>query len=111
MSESSHDHIRGINRIRHYEPVTIKLYGVKEISLPTYLMWYLATIIVVVALIAGCKEVMQPQTKTGVGIRQSIERECCRVGTNVSCGRARLRILRRCFCPVRLPAPHSTTTR
>jgi uncharacterized membrane protein YjfL (UPF0719 family) len=75
MSESSHDHIRGINRIRHYEPVTIKLYGVKEISLPTYLMWYLATIIVVVALIAGCKEVMQPQTKTGVGIRQSIERE------------------------------------
>jgi hypothetical protein len=38
-------------------------------------MWYLATIIVVVALIAGCNEIMQPQTGFGDRIRRSIERE------------------------------------
>lgn len=75
MSESSHDRIQGIERVRYAEPVTIRLYGFKEITLPTYLMWYLATIVLVVALIAGCNEIMQPQTKIGEGFRKSIERE------------------------------------
>ena len=75
MSEDSQERVRGVDRIRFHEPVTIRLYGVKEISLPTYLMWYLATIILVVALIAGCNEIMQPQTKFGEGIRRSIEHE------------------------------------
>ncbi len=75
MGDDSNNAVRGTDRIRCHEPVTIRLYGVKEISLPTYLMWYLATIILVVALIAGCNEIMQPQTKYGEGIRRSIERE------------------------------------
>ena len=75
MSDDSNNAVRDTDRIRYHEPVTIRLYGVKEISLPTYLMWYLATIILVVALIAGCNEIMQPQTKFGEGIRRSIERE------------------------------------
>lgn len=75
MSESSHDRIRGIERVRYAEPVTIKLYGFKEITLPTYLMWYLATIVLVVVLIAGCNEIMLPQTKIGENFRRSIERE------------------------------------
>ena len=75
MSESSRDRIRDSDRIRHYEPVTIRLYGFKEISLPTYLLWYLATVIAVVALIAGCNEIMQPQTRTCESVRRSIERE------------------------------------
>ena len=75
MGDDSNNAVRGTDRIRYYEPVTIRLYGVKEISLPTYLMWYLATIILVVVLIAGCNEIMQPQTKHGEGIRRSIERE------------------------------------
>lgn len=75
MGDDSNNAVRGTDRIRYYEPVTIRLYGVKEISLPTYLMWYLATIILVVVLIAGCNEIMQPQTKFGEGIRRSIERE------------------------------------
>ena len=75
MSEDSHERVRSADRIRFHEPVTIRLYGVKEISLPTYLMWYLATIILVVALIAGCNEIMQPQTKFGEGIRRSIEHD------------------------------------
>lgn len=75
MSEDSPEHVRGVDRVRYHEPVTIRLYGFKEISLPTYLMWYLATIILVVALIACCNEIMQPQTKFGAGIRRSIEHE------------------------------------
>jgi hypothetical protein len=75
MSDDSNNAVREIDRIRYHEPVTIRLYGFKEISLPTYLMWYLATIILVVALIAGCNEIMQPQTKFGEGLRRSIERE------------------------------------
>jgi len=75
MSEDSQERVRSVDRIRCHEPVTIRLYGVKEISLPTYLMWYLATVILVVALIAGCNEIMQPQTKFGEGIRRSIEHE------------------------------------
>lgn len=75
MREGSHDRIRDIDRVRFHEPVTIKLYGVKEISLPTYLMWYLATIIVVLVLMAGSNEIMHPQTATGETIRRSIEHE------------------------------------
>lgn len=75
MLDGSHDRIRDIDRVRFHEPVTIKLYGVKEISLPTYLMWYLATIIVVVVLMAGCHEIMRPQTVTGESIRRSLEHE------------------------------------
>lgn len=75
MSESSHDRIRDIERAHYSEPVTIRLYGFKEITLPTYLMWLLATIIVVIVLIAGCNEIMQPQTKIGESFRRSIERE------------------------------------
>jgi hypothetical protein len=75
MSEDADNRVRDIDLVRFHQPVTIRLYGVKEISLPTYLMWYLATIILVVALIAGCNEIMQPQTKFGTGIRRSIEHE------------------------------------
>lgn len=75
MSEDLHERVRSVDRIRFHEPVTIRLYGVKEISLPTYLMWYLATIILVVALIASCNEIMQPQTRFGEGIRRSIEHD------------------------------------
>ncbi len=75
MSGDSQERVRSADRLRFHEPVTIRLYGVKEISLPTYLMWYLATIILVVALIAGCNEVMRPQTEFGEGFRRSIEHE------------------------------------
>ncbi len=75
MSKDLQERVQAVDRIRFHEPVTIRLYGVKEISLPTYLMWYLATIILVVALIAGCNEIMQPQTKFGEGVRRSIEHE------------------------------------
>jgi hypothetical protein len=75
MSESSHDRIRGIDRIRYAQPVTIRLYGFKEISLPTYLMWYLATIIAVVALMAACNEILQPQSTFGERVRQMIIHE------------------------------------
>lgn len=75
MSESSHDRIRNIDRVRCAEPVTIRLYGFKEISLPTYLMWYLATIIAVVTLIAACNELMQPQSAFGQRVRQLIVHE------------------------------------
>ncbi|MGZ0168419.1 MAG: hypothetical protein ACKVHE_02585 [Planctomycetales bacterium] len=75
MNGNSNEPVRDSDRIRFHEPVTIRLYGIKEISLPTYLMWYLATIIVVVALIAGCNEIMQPQTGLGERVRRSIERE------------------------------------
>lgn len=75
MRDSSQKQIRDIDRVHFSEPVTIKLYGVKEISLPTYLMWYLATIVVVLILIAGSKEIMQPQTAAGESIRRSIQHE------------------------------------
>lgn len=75
MSSDSEIKVRDADRIRYHEPVTIRLYGIKEISLPTYLMWYLATIILVVVLIAGCNEIMQPQTDLGQRVRRMLEHE------------------------------------
>ncbi|MDA1163245.1 MAG: hypothetical protein O3B13_09100 [Planctomycetota bacterium] len=75
MSNQSHDPPENFDRVRYLEPVTIRLYGFKEISLPTYLMWLLITILVVVVLIAGCYEIMHPQTAIGERIRRSQARE------------------------------------
>jgi hypothetical protein len=75
MNGISNEPVRDSDRFRLHEPVTIRLYGIKEISLPTYLMWYLATFILVFALLAGCNEIMQPQTGPGERFRRLIERE------------------------------------
>ena len=47
------------------EPVTIRMYGFKEITLPTYLLWFLVTILVVAVLIAASYEVIEPRTPLG----------------------------------------------
>ena len=75
MSDDPHDGPEYLDRVRYSEPVTIHLYGVKEISLPTYLMWCLVTILVVIVLFAGCNEIMHPQTAIGERVRRTLSRE------------------------------------
>ena len=47
------------------EPVTVRLYGVKEITLPAYLLLLAATVIVVSGLVAVSAEVVSPRTAFG----------------------------------------------
>ena len=75
MRQDSNNPPRDVDRVLHAEPVTIRLYGFKEISLPTYLMWYLTTILVVVVLVAGCNEIMTPQTTIGQQAHRTLAAE------------------------------------
>lgn len=47
------------------EPVTVRLYGIKEITLPAYVLLLATTLIVVFGLIAASSEVVAPRTAIG----------------------------------------------
>ena len=70
MSEDSHERVRSVDRIRCHEPVTIRYWGIVELSLPTYLISSFAGFIFVAALIVACNEIVQPQTTFGARTRQ-----------------------------------------
>jgi hypothetical protein len=51
--------------IQTSEPVTVRLYGIKEITLPAYVLLLATTLIVVFGLIAAAAEVVLPRTASG----------------------------------------------
>ena len=54
------------------EPVTVRLYGIKETTLPAYVLLLATTLIVVFALIAAATEVVQPRTSFGEWVQQLV---------------------------------------
>jgi len=63
------------NPLHVTEPVTIRLYGFKDITLPAYLLWFLATILIVAVLIAAAREVVEPHTPIGEKLHQMAQSE------------------------------------
>ena len=54
------------------EPVTVGLYGIKEITLPAYVLLLATTLIAVFALIAAATEVVLPRTAFGEWAQQLV---------------------------------------
>lgn len=75
MSTPADPEFRNADRLRYAEPVTIRLYGIKEITLPTYLLWYLATLLLCAVLIGGANEILTPQTDLGLRARRVLATE------------------------------------
>jgi hypothetical protein len=75
MNGNSNEPVRDSDRIRFHEPVTIRYYGVAKLSLPTYLIMSLAGYILILLLMVGCNEIMQPQTVFGSRTRQLLARD------------------------------------
>ena len=63
------------NPLHVTEPVTIRLYGFKDITLPAYLLLFLATILIVTMLIAAAREVVAPHTPIGEKLHQMAKGE------------------------------------
>jgi hypothetical protein len=57
------------------EPVTVRLYGFKDITLPAYLLWFLATILIVAVLIAAAREAVEPRTPIGERLHRMAQSE------------------------------------
>ncbi len=57
------------------EPVTVRLYGIKEITLPAYVLLLATTLIVVFALIAAATEVVLPRTAFGEWAQPLVARD------------------------------------
>lgn len=62
---SQHDESDIPNPLHLTEPTTIRLYGIKDITLPAYLLWFLATILAVAVLIVTANEIVSPDTSLG----------------------------------------------
>ena len=63
------------NPLHVTEPVTVRLYGFKEITLPAYLLWFLATILIVAVLIAAARETVEPHTPIGERLHRMVQGE------------------------------------
>ena len=51
--------------LRRAKPVTVKLYGVKEITLPAYLLLFLSSIVMVILVVAVSRQIVMPTTRIG----------------------------------------------